>query len=73
VTSSWLQKGICRQAKAKKLCGKVGPRLIKMDRGEPKARCSSYVGDCIVYESRSTGVQPASANKMLKDFRIGLD
>jgi hypothetical protein len=70
---SWLRKRICRQAKAEKVCSKVSRLFIKMDRREPKARGGGYVGDCIVYESRSTDVEPTSANEELEDFRIGFD
>jgi len=73
VTSSWLQKGICRQAKAEKLSSKVSRLLIEMDRCKPKAPGGGYVGHYIIYESRSTDVQPASANKVFEDCRIGLD
>jgi len=71
--SSWLRKDICRQAKAQKLRCKISRLLIKMDRGEPKARGGGYVSDCIVYEDRSIDVQPTSTNEELENFRIGLD
>src|SRR5262249_48955895 len=73
VPSSWLRKRNRRQAKAEKLCSKVSRLFIKMDRREPKARGGGYIGNCIVYESRSTDVQLTSANEELEDFRIGLD
>src|SRR5215813_12903268 len=73
VPSSWLRKRIRRQARAEKLCSKVSRLFIKMDRREPKARGGGYIGNCIVYEDRSTDVQPTSANEELEDFRIGLD
>jgi hypothetical protein len=44
-----------------------------MDRGEPKARGGGNICDRIVYEDRSTDVQPTSANEELEDVSIGFD